>query len=74
MHSKKHEEIGKIRVQLVLRLSFVAITVAATVIISLILLNWAYGSMHFQRIVKVDEQTGATEVLNDDEEGYKSTP
>lgn len=73
-HSKNNEEVGKIRVQLVLRLAFVAVTVAATVILSLILLNWAYGSMHFQRIIKEDEHTHVVETLNDSEDGYKSTP
>ncbi len=69
-HSKKNEEIGKIRVQLVLRLSFVAITVAATVILSLILLNWAFGSMHFQQVIKTDELTGDQEFSD----VYTSTP
>lgn len=69
-HSKENEDVGKIRVQLVLRLAFVAITVAATVILSLILLNWAYGSMEFQKVIKENEHTHAEEITD----VYTSTP
>lgn len=69
-HSKENEDVGKIRVQLVLRLAFVAITVAATVILSLILLNWAYGSMEFQKVIKENEHTHAKEITD----VYTSTP
>lgn len=68
--STKNPEIGLIRVQLMIRLSFVATTVTSTIVISLIMLNWADHSVQLDEVTKIDAHTHLATTESD----FVSTP